>query len=188
MREATIEKYKMVLSEWYANNFNGSAAYKKFYPDSTDRTAEVEFSKILRKPEMQDHLEALKKGAQEALRTSHEALLLELERWAYSNLTNIILLTPEQVSELPDEIGRLITGYEKKTRILSNGERVETIKCTFVSKEKAMEMIHKHTGFYAEHNFQKNVELSSAERQEILQKIEERRKRLEQRKIDELMQ
>lgn len=187
MRESTLEKYRLVLTEWFANNFNGSAAYKKFYPESTDRTAEVEFSKILRKPELQEHLEDLKKGAQKALRTSHEALLAELERWAYSDITEVLTLTPEQVKELPVEFRRLITSFEEKTRILTDGTRIKTVKCSFVSKEKAMEMIHKHTGFYAEDNFQKNVELSSAERQEILQKIEERRKRLEQRKLDELL-
>ena len=54
-------------------------------------------------------------------------------------------------------------------------------------KEWTTTSIAKHIGFYAEHNFQKTAELSSAERQEVLRKIEERKQRLEQRQIDELL-
>ena len=187
MKKSTLDKYKMVLSAWAANNFNGSAAYKQFYPDSSDRTAEVEFSKILRIPELQAHIEELKKQARKTLRTSHDDLLRELESWAYSDITEFIDLSLEDVKALPEDIRRLVTSFERKTRSLVDGTEVVTVRLTFVSKEKAMEMIHKHTGFYGEHNFQKNVELSAAERQEILAKIEERRKRLEQRKIDELL-
>lgn len=187
MKKSTLDKYKMVLSAWAANNFNGSAAYKQFYPDASDRTAEVEFSRILRIPELQAHVEELKNQAQDALRTSHDALLSELERWAYSDISEFIDLPLEDVKTLPAELRRLITSFERKTRRLVDGTEVVTVRLTFVSKEKAMEMIHKHTGFYGEHNFQKNVELSSAERQEILAKIEERRQRLEQREINKLM-
>lgn len=187
MTDRVLDKYKLMIDEYVSNGFNGSAAYKKFNPQASDRTAEVNFSLILSKTEVAGYLAERKKDAKHLLRTSHEALLEELERWAYSDLTEVMNLSPEQVKQLPPEVKRLITSFEKKTRILTDGTRIETIKCTFVSKEKAMEMIHKHTGFYAEDNFQKNVELSSAERQEILQKIEERRKKLEQRKIDELM-
>ena len=187
MKQSTFEKYKLMVDEYLVNGFNGSAAYRKYNPQATDKTGEIEFSKIQRKPKVAEYLASRKEKAKQALGTSHEAMLAELERWAYSDITEVLTLSPEAVKQLPPEIRRLINGFELKTRILTDGTEIKTVKCTFVSKEKAMEMIHKHTGFYAEHNFQKNVELSSAERQEILRKIEERKMRLEQRKIDELM-
>lgn len=187
MKKSTLDKYKLIVDEYLVNGFNQAAAYRKFYPDATDRTAETEASRILRIPEVADYLQERKTSAKQALRTSHEALLDELERWAYSDITEVLTLSPEAVKQLPVEFRRLITSFEEKTRILTDGTRIKTVKCTFVSKEKAMEMIHKHTGFYAEHNYQKNVELSSAEREEVLKKIKERRERLEQRKLDELL-
>ena len=176
-----------MIDEYCANGFNGRAAYKKFNPNAADQTADVNFSLILSKTNVSEYFMAKRKSVKEGLRSTHEALLSELERWVYSDLTEVIMLDPEAVKQLPLEIKRLITGFETKERILTDGTRIKTVKCTFVSKEKAMEMIHKHTGFYAEDNFQKNVELSAAERREILNKLEERRKRLEHRQIDELM-
>lgn len=187
MKKSTFEKYKLVVDEWFANGFNGAAAYKRFYPDVSPETATSNFEKILRIAEVQEYRDSKKDDAKQALRTSHEALLAELEAWAYSDITEVLELSPEGVKQLPAEIRRLITGFETKTRRYVDGTEETKVKCTFVSKEKAMEMIHKHTGFYAEHNFQKNVELSSAERQEILQKIEERKKRIEERENNKLL-
>lgn len=47
MKESTIEKYKLIVDEWFINGFNGTHAYKKFYPDCSDATARVNFSKLL---------------------------------------------------------------------------------------------------------------------------------------------
>lgn len=187
LNDKVLDKYKLMVDEYLINGFNGRQAYKKFNPEASDRTAEVNFSLILSKAEVSDYLDAKKRDISRDIGTSHRAILDELTRWAYSDITNVITLTPEEVKELPPGIRRLITAFETKTRILTDGTRIVTVKCTFVSKEKAMEMIHKHIGFYAEDNYQKNVELSGAQRKELLAKIEERRQRLDQREIDSLM-
>ena len=98
--------------------------------------------------------------AKDVLKTSHESLLQELENWAYSDITETLQLTPEEVKELPIEIRRLITKYKNTSRHIRDNkgeiiETIQTIELSFVSKEKAMEMIHKHTGFYGTHNQQK---------------------------------
>lgn len=89
-----------------------------------------------------------------------EALLKELNRCAYFDITETIGLTPAQIEELPEDVRRLINRYRHTRRQLrdSKGAVYETIEITelsFVSKEKAMEMIHKHTGFYEKDNRQK---------------------------------
>lgn len=187
MTEKTFEKYKLVIDAWFANGFNGVKAYQKIYPSASEVTADAEFRRIHGIPRLKAYADSKKAGSQKKLRTSHEDLLKMLDAWVYSDVTEVINLTPEEVKALPVEIRRLITGFETKTRRFADGSEVTTVKCTFVSKEKAAEMIHKHTGFYAEHNFQKNVELSSAERQELIARMEERKKRLEQRELDSLL-
>jgi len=150
--EKTLNKYKLVIDEYFVNGFNGTKAYQKFYPESSDETADSNFRSILGNTRIESYLKEKQNQSQQALKTSHEALLSELERWAYSDITETILLTPEQIKELPIEFRRLITKY-KHTKTVDGSEVIEL---HFVSKEKAMEMIHKHTGFYEKDNTQKS--------------------------------
>ena len=165
MTEKTFNKYKLVVDEYFVNGFNGTKAYKKFYPNATDETADSKFRTLVGIGRIESYLNEKQNQSQEALKTSHEALLSELERWAYSDITETILLTAAQIKELPIEFRRLVTKYRHTQRHLrdSDGKIVETIdiiELHFVSKEKAMEMIHKHTGFYEKDNTQKGTLMS----------------------------
>lgn len=157
MTDKTFEKYKAVVDQWFTNGFNGAEAYRTLYPKA--RRADDSFSKIQRIPEVADYIKQKQEEAKKKLRTTHAVLLEELENWAYSDITETILLTPEQLKELPEEVRRLITRFESttKTYTVDDTPYSETVvKLWFVSKEKAMEMIHKHTGFYEKDNNQKN--------------------------------
>lgn len=57
-KESTIEKYKRVIDEYLVNGENGTRAYQKEYPDSSEETAAVECSKILRNPKVREYYEA----------------------------------------------------------------------------------------------------------------------------------
>jgi phage terminase small subunit len=165
MKEETLNKYKLVVDEWFINGFNGTKAYQKFYPKADSNAADVGFREIYGNLRIKEYIKLKEEGATETLKTSHEALLDELVRWAYSDITETILLTPEQLKELPLDIRRLITKFKHTQRHLRDKEgnvyeTVDVIELHFVSKEKAMEMIHKHTGFYGEHNSQKRKPVS----------------------------
>lgn len=162
MTEKTLNKYKLVIDEWFVNGFNGAKAWRKHYPKT--KRADDSFFKIQRITEVQEYIKIKQDSSQKVLKTSHEALLDELVRWAYSDITETLLLTPEQVKELPIEIRRLITKFKTTTKTYTIGESVHTevaIELHFVSKERAMEMIHKHTGFYEKDNKQKSKETTS---------------------------
>lgn len=107
------------------------------------------------KPEIQSYIQELKKQRSEELKITHLDVLKELYNWAYSDITQTISLTPYEVEQLPDEVKRLITKYKKTTRRLGEEMTEETIELHFVSKEKAMEMIARHIGFYEKDNKQK---------------------------------
>ena len=157
MKESTIEKYKLVIDEYFVNGFNGGKAYQSIYPNTSIDSAYVEFNKILRIPKIVEYVNEKHKEAQSTLRTSHEELLREIENWAYSDITETLTLDTDQIKELPPELRRLITRYKRNVRHIKDDkgkvvETVETVELWFVSKEKAMEMIHKHTGFYERNN------------------------------------
>ncbi|WP_286761031.1 terminase small subunit [Salegentibacter sp. UBA1130] len=116
MTDKTFQKYKLVIDEWFTNGFNGAKAYQRIYPRSSDETAKVEFSRILTIPNVENYKKEKQENAQEALRTSHEVLLKELENWAYSDITQTLLLSPEDLKKLTPEVRRLIARFETNTR------------------------------------------------------------------------
>lgn len=160
MTDKTFRKYCLVIDEWYVNGFNGTKAYQKYYPKSSDETSSVEFNKILKIPKIESYQKEKQEGAVQTLKTSHDQLLKELENWAYSDITETISLTPDQVKELPKDIRRLITRYKHTTKRMGTEDAPiieDVIELWFVSKERAMEMIHKHVGFYEKDNTQRTV-------------------------------
>ena len=46
MTEKTFNKYKLVVDEYFINGFNGTKAYQKFYPKSSENTADVGFREV----------------------------------------------------------------------------------------------------------------------------------------------
>ena len=156
-KQSTIDKYKLVVDEWFVNGFNGTQAYLKYYPDVNEKTAGVEANRILAIPKMEDYVTKKKVRAQVLLDTSHKKVLEELRNWAYSDITETISLSPKEVKELPKEFRRLITKFKHTVVTTKDGTNYDTVELHFVSKEKAMEMIQKHIGFYEIDNEQKSM-------------------------------
>jgi len=176
MTDKTFDKYKTVVDEWFINGFNGTKAYQKFYPSSGEDTAAVKFNELVRIGKIENYITIKKKEAKELAKLTHEKVLDELKNWAYSDITETLLLTPKEIKELPIEVRRLITSFKRTTKtIMGGGVLEEEVELKFVSKERAIEMINKHIGFYGEHNFQKNPQLSKEDR---AARLEELRKKL----------
>ena len=62
MKQSTIDKYKLVIDEWFVNGWNGTKAYLKYYPNSSDETAATEFYKILIGSDNHENLISVLKG------------------------------------------------------------------------------------------------------------------------------
>jgi len=166
MRDSTFKKYCLVVDEWFVNGFNGAQAYKKFYPKASPDTATANFEKILRITEVNQYKKKKQDDATEMLGTSHIEILNELKNWLYADITETIGLSPLEIKELPIELRRLVSSYEHIKRSLGEEMMEETIKLKFISKEKALEIITKHIGFFEIHNQQKTVILTPEERAE----------------------
>lgn len=151
MKDKHIKFCNEYVLDLNATNAAIRAGYNK------DR-ARITASELMNRDDVQDMIQKLKSKAVEKLDITHTDLLIELKNWAYSDITETISLTPSEVKELPIEIRRLVTKY-KHTKTNIEGVETEVIELHFVSKEKAIEMIAKHIGFYEIDNQQKKIEI-----------------------------
>lgn len=126
----------------------------------SEKTAQQISSSLLLKVVIQDRLYVLQQKTIDNLGITHDDLLFHLRTWAYSDITETIELSAQEIKELPIEVRRLITKYKKTTRNLGKDGVEETIELHFVSKEKALEMIAKHIGFFEVDNAQRKTEVT----------------------------
>lgn len=120
----------------------------------SQKTANEQSSRLLANVNIQSYISELKNKASEIIEISHQYVLNTLKQWLEYDITETIELEPAQIKQLPIEIKRLITSY-KITRIELGEDVVKTtIELKFVSKEKAIEMVNRHIGFYEKDNEQ----------------------------------
>ena len=176
----TLKKYKQVIDEWFVNGFNGKQAYLKIYPNVKDDTATTNFSKVKDLPELKGYIDAKYEKAARVVDATHEGVLKELMNWVEADITETLLLSPEEVKEFPIKIKRLIIKYKVNERDVYNNEgeisqTIRTIEVHFVSKERAIDMINKHIGFYEIDNAQKaatiNITASNEADKMLIQNI-----------------
>lgn len=161
LTEKMLQKYKLIIDKWFTVKFNGAEAYRAFYPNvKKDSTAVVNFSRIKDYQEIKDYIKFKHEEASKVIEVTHEGILQELKNWIESDITETIGLSSEEIKDLPVELRRLIKDYkhniykkfDKEGDLISETEVVEL---SFVSKERALEMINKHIGFYEADNKQK---------------------------------
>lgn len=162
----TLNKYKRIIDKWFVIDFNGAAAYRAFFPNvKKTETATVNFSKIQRIPEVKAYILEKHQEAAKLVQMTHEGILNELKNWIQADITETISLSADEIKTLPVEVRRLITKYKKRLKHfydkdgnLLNTE--ETIELHFVSKERALDMVNKHLGFYEADNKQKSNDIN----------------------------
>lgn len=93
---------------WFNMCFNGKLAYKQLKPNVTNETAEVEASKILRIPKVQDYIE-LKR---EHIRIKQDVSL----EFIVNGLKSIIMDVAEEMVERDDN-GRITSKPDRKSAL-----------------------------------------------------------------------
>lgn len=161
MTERTLLKYKAIIDKWFTVKFNGAEAYRAFYPNiKKDETATVNFSRIQKIPGIKAYILEKHEEARKNIDVTHKGILQELKNWIEADITETINLKPEEIKYLPIELKRLINRYKQSKKSFYNpkGDLIsveENVQLSFVSKERAMDMINKHIGFYEADNKQK---------------------------------
>ena len=130
IKDSTIEKYKLLIDEWFVNGFNGTKAYKKFYPECTDETAAVNFSEILRITKVQEYLQSKHDNKQESAELTHKELVDNLKE---------IRDRCMQAEPVLDKMGQPTGEYRFDSQ----------------AAIKAVDLLGKHIGLYEKDNDQK---------------------------------
>ena len=78
LKESTLEKYKLVVDEWFINGWLGNKAYQSQYPDANDNVASVEFHKIIRIPKISEYKKSKRFELQERLGLTLESQMKSL--------------------------------------------------------------------------------------------------------------
>ena len=168
---------------------NQSEAYRRAYDagNMTSKSITEKASELAARVNIAERISELRKEAvediEEDLKIDARTLLSDLNNLRQAKISDYVKLDGTELVFKPfDELTENQLKCIESVRNTKYG-----IEMKLHGKEWTTTSIAKHIGFFAEHNFQKTAELSTAERQEVLKKIEDRRKRLEQRKIDELL-
>ena len=139
-------KQEVFLQE-YLVDFNATRAYQDSYKNSTYRTAGVESSRLLRNPRFKLHLDKALKERAESTRVDSSYVVeylkgaaeLDLEDFATIGQAGVEL---KEFKKIPKRIRKYCT------EITASESKHGTIIVNFkvFSKEKAIEMLAKHTG------------------------------------------
>ena len=154
------EIYKSIIDQYYINGFNGVQAVRTVKGQNYNyNSAASLFNTVIKHPSTKTYIQSKCAELKRSTNIQNENILRALINIAYSDITDYIGLTNEELKELPPEIRLCIqTVVSKKKRYTNRlGEDVEeeimTVKLT--DKIKAIDMINKHIGFYIEDNKQK---------------------------------
>ena len=157
------EFHRAVIDEWYVNGFNAVKAVLAVSPeDYKYATAGVMGRAIVKDKRNKAYIESKRTMSRSAVLVEQEQILQELINFAYSDITDYIGLTSEQLKELPPPVRRCLSvvniktvSYETETRGLVTEE---TMTLKLVSKERSIAMLAKHLDlFNADNNSRKPI-------------------------------
>lgn len=161
----------------YMIDLNGTqAAIRAGY---SEKTARQIATTLLSKVYIQKRISELKAEIAEKAQITAVEILQELKNFAFSDITETIMLSTEEIKTLPPEVRRLITQYKKITKTeIGEGKDpqayIETmVELKFVDKMRAFEMLNRHTGFYEKDNQQLTPKLNKITQIEIVRPKDE---------------
>ena len=160
-----IQKHSEIIDEWFNNGYSGVKSVLSISGDGLSyHGASALFKLIMKAPQNQAYIEAKRNRLKAKADIKNEQVLRELVIWAYSDATDYIGLTIDQIKKLPPEVRRCIQSikHNKKTFTMPSGVEVEevNIEVKLIDKTKAIEAISKHIGFYEVDNKQKRTTIN----------------------------
>ena len=144
MKQSTIDKYKLVIDEWFINGFNGTKAHQSIYVDYGRDASRNEFPKLLAIPCIIDYVEEKHENIKQSKGITHESLvddLIEIKERCMQR---------SPIMKFDSEAKRMVQAQDE------HGNNVWTFDAS--NAVKSVVELGKHTGFYEVDNKQKNPE------------------------------
>lgn len=175
-----LEQYKAIIDTYYLNGFNGSKAVQEHRPEISYNAARVLFSSIKKKPELAQYIQDKQQQLRAVTGIQSEQITRELITWMYSDATEYIGLSVDDLKALPSEVKRCIQSVKHRVKEYTdpkgNQIKEEVLEVRIVDKTKAIEILNKMLGNYAIDNSQKanntlNVANLNVEQLQVLTNI-----------------
>ncbi|MAY82613.1 MAG: terminase small subunit [Flavobacteriales bacterium] len=149
------DKQKRFCEE-YLIDLNGTqAAIRAGY---SSNTAKEQAYENLTKPHIQEFICKLQREIRERNQITVDTLIQKLNEWIEADITETINLNFSELKGLPSALRNAIASLKLNRTSTSDGKIInETVEVKLVSKERAIEMLAKHLGFYEKHNTQKKT-------------------------------
>lgn len=158
------EEHKSIIDTWFINGFNGSKAVQEHRPDIGYNTARVTFNAI--KKGQSEYIQAKQQQLRATASLEPEQITKELINWIYSDATDYIGLSVDDLKALPNELKRCIQSVKHRVKEYSSPKgdpiREEVLEVRIIDKSKAVEILNKMLGYYALDNKQKGNTINVA--------------------------
>jgi hypothetical protein len=151
-RELQHEQHFLIIDEYFNNGFNGSKAILKHRPGITEATSRSLFNTISKLDHVKAYIGEKRQQLRAQTNIEPEQVINELITWIYSDATDYISLTPQEVKSLPREARQCIQSikHRKKTFYDPKGKPIteEVLEVRLTDKLKAVEILNKMLNNY----------------------------------------
>ena len=168
MAKDLTSKQEAFCKEVVANGGDQSAAYRECYNASKmqDKTIWEKATVLMAEGKVSARVSELRKEvaqiAAKKFEITIEDVMALLKSYVYSDVTDFLSLDIKAVQALPIEIRRLVTEFKRKekTTVTEKGLVTETtFELKFIDKQKALDMVNRHIGYYEKDNEQQATQL-----------------------------
>lgn len=153
-----VESFEAFALEYLGNGFNATAAYRTVHPGVTQRTAEVEGSKLLRKPEVEKILDRERKARMKRLQMDGDEALEGLTRHARKDTNDLRKLFKNgkllPIEQWPDDVADCVKAVKPTpfgiSLVMYDKQRARTLLALNGGKirpKKAGEMNFDHAAY-----------------------------------------
>jgi len=155
--EQIEQEHRLILDEWFANNFNGSKAVLTHRPNVGTGSAKTIFAVI--KKANKSYIQHKRNELRASVSIQQENVIKNLIDWIQADATDYLELTPKELKELPVEARQSIASinHKKKTYKDRQGQDIveETLAIKLIDKIKTLEILNRMLGYYEMDNKQK---------------------------------
>lgn len=175
MSKPSTQSFKRIFIDTYLRNgFNATKAFREVFPDrkfKTDFQYNNAASTLFRDAYSQEYLNERLEQRKKELRIDQHYVVNKLIDIVEADVMDLTQkMTENQIKEIPENLRKLVSSIEidktdhtwtERYGREDHEESRTMYKVTFMSKDKALESLAKHTGLYIKDNVNVNIEAKS---------------------------
>tara|TARA_R110000850_G_scaffold6590_1_gene25446 strand:- start:22 stop:411 length:390 start_codon:yes stop_codon:yes gene_type:complete len=128
MKDSTYVKYCLIIDYWFTNGKNGTKAYQKFYPTSTQENAAVRFLDIVRNDKVSEYVKTKEQT------TSNElGITLSKQLKRLNDIIDSDCRESDKINAIKEQ-NKLLALYEEHNNQKASTLTVEKVNINFEDK------------------------------------------------------